>query len=111
MFISINPTPTIGITLVLRSRFRLISINYYEVFLIELRFQGFHIQDWSKNKWIGGAYSYALVGQGPNKRKIAATPLNDKVFFAGEAMNINGHHQSVHGAMETGRNIIQLILE
>ena len=34
-------------------------------------------------------------------RKIAAQPIDNKLFFAGEAMNINGHHQTVHGAVES----------
>jgi len=67
-------------------------------------------QDWYKNKWIAGAYSYAPVGQGKDKRKLAAKPLGNKIYFAGEAMNTNGHHQSVHGAMETGRDCVKLIL-
>ena len=35
-------------------------------------------------------------------RKIAAQSVDKKLFFGGEAMNINGHHQTVHGAVETG---------
>jgi hypothetical protein len=43
-------------------------------------------------------------------RKTAAAQVNDKLFFAGEAMNINGHHQTVHGAVETGyREVINLL--
>jgi monoamine oxidase len=67
-------------------------------------------QDWHKNKWVAGAYSYAPVGQGKDKRMIAAKPVASKIYFAGEAMNTNGHHQSVHGAMETGKKCVQLIL-
>jgi len=36
--------------------------------------------------------------------------VNDKIFFAGEAMNLNGHHQTVQGAMETGyREVINIL--
>ena len=70
----------------------------------------FFIQDWYDNKWVKGAYSYAPVGQMPDARKKAAQPLADKIFFAGEAMNQNGHHQSVHGAMETGKEAVEKIL-
>ena len=40
----------------------------------------------------------------------AAKPIDNKLFFAGEAMNINGQHQTVHGAVETGyREVINII--
>jgi hypothetical protein len=43
-------------------------------------------------------------------RKIAAQAISEKVYFAGEAMNINGHHQTVQGAVETGyREVINLL--
>ncbi|MEM6802374.1 MAG: NAD(P)/FAD-dependent oxidoreductase [Bacteroidota bacterium] len=60
-----------------------------------------HIEDWSKHPYIRGAYSYSKVGIG-NVRSIAARQVEEKLFFAGEAMNLNGHHQTVHGAIETG---------
>ncbi|MDW3652414.1 MAG: NAD(P)/FAD-dependent oxidoreductase [Bacteroidia bacterium] len=65
-----------------------------------------HIVDWGKHPFIRGAYSFSKVGIG-NAREIAAQPIEEKIFFAGEAMNLNGHHQTVHGAAETA--IQQLI--
>lgn len=68
-----------------------------------------HVEDWSRKPYIKGAYSFSTVGMG-NAREIAAQPIEDKLFFAGEAMNINGHHQSVHGAVESGyREVINLL--
>ena len=64
-------------------------------------FAGIHVEDWGQNPFIKGAYSYSKVGIG-NARNIAAQAVSDKLFFAGEAMNLNGHHATVHGAMETG---------
>jgi len=60
-----------------------------------------HVQNWTTNPFVKGAYSYSTVGMG-DARKIATQPINKKLYFAGEAMNINGHHQTVHGAVETG---------
>lgn len=60
-----------------------------------------HVQNWSTQPYIKGAYSYSTVGMG-NARNVAASPIENRLFFAGEAMNTNGHHQSVHGAAETG---------
>lgn len=62
--------------------------------------------DWGKHPYIRGAYSFSKVGIG-TAREIAAEAIDGKIFFAGEAMNLNGHHQTVHGAVETA--IQQLI--
>lgn len=68
-----------------------------------------HVENWSAHPFIRGAYSYSTVGIG-DARKIAAQPLNEKLYFAGEAMNTNGHHQTVHGAVETGyREVISIL--
>jgi len=68
-----------------------------------------HVQNWTTNPYVRGAYSYSTVGMG-DARKIAAQSVNKKLYFAGEAMNINGHHQTVHGAVETGyREVIKIL--
>ena len=68
-----------------------------------------HVQNWTTKPFIRGAYSYSTLGMG-NARTIAAQPVEGKLFFAGEAMNINGHHQTVHGAIETGyREVINIL--
>lgn len=68
-----------------------------------------HVQNWTTNPFIKGAYSYSTIGMG-DARKVAAQSINKKIYFAGEAMNTNGHHQTVHGAVETGyREVINLL--
>ena len=68
-----------------------------------------HVQNWTNHPFIRGAYSYSTVGMG-DARKVASESVSKKLYFAGEAMNINGHHQTVHGAIETGyREVINLI--
>jgi hypothetical protein len=44
-------------------------------------------------------------------RKVAAEPIDNKLFFAGEAMNTNGHHQTVHGAVESAYKSISDIFK
>jgi len=67
------------------------------------------VQDWGAEPFIRGAYSYSSIGIG-NARKVAAKSVDSKLFFAGEAMNTNGHFQSVHGAAETGyREVINIL--
>ena len=68
-----------------------------------------YVENWAANPFVKGAYSYSTIDMG-NARTIAAKPVAGKLFFAGEAMNLNGHHQTVHGAVETGyREVINLI--
>ena len=51
--------------------------------------------------FIPGAFSY--VESGDTKARAAlATPLDNKVYFAGEATHTQGHASTVHGAIETG---------
>lgn len=68
-----------------------------------------HVEDWTTNPFVKGAYSYSTIGMG-SARFIAAKSLDKKLYFAGEAMNLNGHHQTVQGAVETGyREVINLL--
>jgi len=68
-----------------------------------------HVQNWTTNPFVRGAYSYSTVGMG-DARKVASESVAGKLYFAGEAMNTNGHHQTVHGAIETGyREVINLL--
>jgi lysine-specific histone demethylase 1B len=68
-----------------------------------------YVQNWTTHPFIKGAYSYSTIGMG-NARSIAAKPIHNKLFFAGEAMNLNGHHQTVQGAVETGyREVINIL--
>ena len=70
-----------------------------------------HVQNWTTNPFVRGAYSYSTVGMG-DARKVASESFAKKLYFAGEAMNTNGHHQTVHGAIETGyREVINLITD
>ena len=68
-----------------------------------------HVENWTTNPFVKGAYSYSTVGMG-DARKIATQAISKKLYFAGEAMNINGHHQTVHGAVETGYREVMNIL-
>lgn len=68
-----------------------------------------HVENWTTSPFIKGAYSYSTVGMG-NARTVAAQSIDDKLFFAGEAMNLNGHHQTVFGAAESGyREVINIL--
>jgi len=66
------------------------------------QFSAGHLQDWSTDPWARGAYSYTPIGA-KNTREHLAENVAKTLFFAGEAANINGHHATIHGAIERGR--------
>jgi monoamine oxidase len=68
------------------------------------------VHDYTSKPFIKGAYGYSTIGMG-NARQVAAKPVAGKLFFAGEAMNTNGHHQTVHGAVESGYKAVMDILQ
>lgn len=64
-----------------------------------------HITDWGKEDSFQGVYSYPIADTysetGLSKRQLLANPINDCLFFAGEATS-NEHSATVHGALESG---------
>jgi monoamine oxidase len=64
-------------------------------------FIDYYLMDWGKEPYICGAYSYPSVGS-DKARFVLSQPIRDQLFFAGEATCTNGHHATVHGALESG---------
>jgi monoamine oxidase len=59
------------------------------------------MHDWNHDPFARGAYSYVAVGGG-NARGELAAPVDDTLFFAGEATSNDGQGGTVNGALETG---------
>lgn len=55
---------------------------------------------WAGDPWVKGSYSAALPGQGHQRAEIAK-PIEDRLFFAGEATSTE-FHATAHGAYITG---------
>ena len=66
--------------------------------------------DWQSDPFFRGGYSYVAAGGAGAERELAA-PLDDTLFFAGEAANFEGHNGTVNGAMMTGYRVAREILE
>jgi monoamine oxidase len=78
---------------------------------VQGKYSGFYIvKNWLQEPYIEGAYSYPSPGS-EGKREILAAPVSNKLYFAGEATNYNGHLATVHGAMESGYRAVKEILE
>jgi len=70
---------------------------------------GAHTHNWHADPFARGAYSYVTVSGMEAVRALAA-PVEDTLFFAGEATNSDGHTGTVHGAIATGRRAAREIL-
>jgi monoamine oxidase len=57
--------------------------------------------DWHGDPWSRGAYSYARVG-GAGAARALARPVEETLFFAGEATDGGGRTGSVEGALASG---------
>jgi len=55
---------------------------------------------WRQERWIGGSYSHARIGAA-GQRTVLATPIDDRLFFAGEACSPHDF-STAHGAYATG---------
>jgi len=69
-------------------------------------FSGSFVQDWGNEEYINGVYSYTLPG-GQSARAIAKQSINNRLFFAGEAMNTNKNYGNIHGAIESAMEVLK----
>ena len=69
--------------------------------LARAEFESGFVHDWGSDPFARGAYSYVAVG-GADARRVLGSPVDDTLFFAGEATSTNGQGGTVNGALETG---------
>jgi hypothetical protein len=69
-----------------------------------------YFHNWSRDPYAQGAYSYVRVG-GLHSLRALAEPIADTLYFAGEAINTEGHTGTVHGALATGNRAAGRILD
>lgn len=68
---------------------------------IAQQFVAYYYHDWQHDPFARGAYSYVTVG-GDTARQLLAAPLDDTLFFAGEATDTQDEAGTVTGALESG---------
>ena len=78
------------------------------VAVIEALLVDFYTHDWATDPFSLGAYSYIPVG-GLKAEAALAEPVENTIYFAGEATNKKGHQGTVHGALATGLRAARLI--
>jgi monoamine oxidase len=80
-----------------------VPVRFIEETLLE-----FYTHDWATDPFSRGAYSYIPVG-GLKAQAALAEPVENTIYFAGEAANKKGHHGTVHGAFASGLRAAELI--
>lgn len=63
--------------------------------------RGAFTHDWGADRWAMGAYSYAGL-DGTDARRALSQPVDDTLFWAGEATHWTGSAGTVHGALASG---------
>jgi monoamine oxidase len=71
--------------------------------------EGAYFHDWQTDPFSLGAYSYGKVGAN-RAQKVLAAPVDNTLFFAGEATDTTGHNGTVHGAIASGQRAARQIL-
>jgi monoamine oxidase len=61
-----------------------------------------YFHDWQNDPFSCGAYSYGAAGS-DGAQEALASPIDNMLFFAGEATDTTGHNGTVHGAIASGR--------
>ena len=61
----------------------------------------FHHHNWSNDPFTRMAYSYVPVDQLETPRQLAE-PVDNTLFFAGEATSLEAQNGTVHGALNSG---------
>jgi monoamine oxidase len=68
-----------------------------------------HYHNWSVDPFARGAYSYVPVDAHDAPRQLGL-PLEETLYFAGEATDTNGDSGTVHGAIKSGQRVAREIM-
>lgn len=66
----------------------------------------YQLTRWSQDTFTYGSYSYYATNSTPNHRRELAKPINQQIFFAGEATSLD-YPATVHGAYLSGLRVSQ----
>jgi monoamine oxidase len=71
--------------------------------------KGWHVAEWMEDKYSCGAYSYEVV-DGKKAKDIIRTPLDKRIYFAGEGLIDGPDIGTVEGALQSGRETAYKII-
>jgi monoamine oxidase len=90
----------------LQTLHRLLGVSVPE---LETLFEHAYCHDWQTDPFSRGAYSYGKVDQ-QEMVEALGRPIENTLFFAGEATDISGHNGTVHGAIASGERAAAEVL-
>ncbi len=67
----------------------------------------YKISRWDNNPYTLGSYSYHPVHAKMKDRELLAHPIDDIIFWAGEATSANENYATVHGAISSGYRVAE----
>lgn len=76
----------------------------------EFELEAAYLHNWQTDPFARGAYSYIAVG-GSDARSALAAPLEDTLFFAGEATDTQDEAATVTGALQSGDRAAREVME
>ena len=76
----------------------------------EFELEAAYLHNWQTDPFARGAYSYIAVGGG-DARSMLAAPLEDTLFFGGEATNTEDEAATVTGALQSGERAARELTE
>lgn len=76
---------------------------------VAAQLEAWYYHDWQQDPFARGAYSYVTVG-GSEARTALAHPIEDTLFFAGEATDAAGEAGTVTGALQSGLRAAREVL-
>jgi monoamine oxidase len=85
------------------------GLLHVEKSLVQSQLSSAYFHDWDSDPFSRGAYSYVKAG-GEGCQKALGAPIDNTLFFAGEATDITGHNGTVHGAIASGKRAAKEIL-
>jgi monoamine oxidase len=77
---------------------------------VECLLEAWYLHNWQADQFARGAYSYVTVG-GLADQEALGRPVEETLFFAGEATECEGHHATVHGAIASGQRAAREVLQ
>jgi monoamine oxidase len=70
----------------------------------------YFIQDWTKDPYVQGGFSYSDVVTSVEDRKTLGNSVAGKLFFGGEATDINGDAGTLNGALASAARVVEEIV-
>jgi monoamine oxidase len=77
---------------------------------IRQKMKSWMIGNWTRHTFTGGAYAYVTV-ETPQARSVLQQPVDDTVFFAGEALYSGAEIGTVEAALASGQEVAEKVLK